>query len=418
MLVSCSVFAGLLLLWGVLNGRPAMFFSGDRALRTRLGALVARPCEHLVGPSLARCDTVPTVEGARMRILCTGITCSDRKELCSQVAADSGGLIEYVDVGETMARIASDLQLGITDQKILDAPETTLKCLRAHAFEQVIAGLKCAEGTPTGPEGQRAAPHTIIGLHATFRWRQRTMIGFDASYVAGLAPDMFVTVVDNVKDIKERLDRFPKWQGQRLQHDDILDWVDQETVVTEMLALMQRKPFYLIARKEDLRTFRNLILRPELPKVYLSYPITGAAPEHLQAVEQFAEQLREHLIVFNPLAIKDIQFMKEVAPPLPDRVNRRIESSTVYRDYRLIAQSDAVVVYYTTNVYSHGVASEINYAAANSKLVVIIWPHSQSPFLKNQADKIYSTPDEFLSDVEGGSFLKKVLPGQHTPDLL
>lgn len=80
--------------------------------------------------------------------------------------------------------------------------------------------------------------------------------------------------------------------------------------------------------------------------------------------------------------------MKEVAPPLPDRVNRRIESSTVYRDYRLICQSGAVVVYYTTNVYSHGVASEINYADANSKLVVIIWPHSQSPFLKNQADKI------------------------------
>lgn len=110
--------------------------------------------------------------------------------------------------------------------------------------------------------------------------------------------------------------------------------------------------------------------------------------------------------------------MKEVAPALPDRVNRRIESSTVYRDYRLIAQSDAVVVYYTTNVYSHGVASEINYAAANSKLVVIIWPHSQSPFLKNQADKIYPTPDDFLRDVASGSLLSKVLPGGQTADLL
>lgn len=59
----------------------------------------------------------------------------------------------------------------------------------------------------------------------------------------------------------------------------ILDLVHHEV-------LMQRKPFYLIAREEDLRTFRNLILRRELPKVYLSYPITGAS---FQAVVQFAD---------------------------------------------------------------------------------------------------------------------------------
>lgn len=344
-----------------------------------------------------------------MKILCTGITCSDRKELCSQVATSSGGQISYIDVGDRMAHIARDLQLGITDEKILDAPETTLKCLRAHAFEQVITELECTQGRAT-------APHTIIGLHATFRWRQRTMIGFDASYVARLAPDMFVTIVDDVKDIKERLDRFPKWQGQHLQHDDILDWVDQETFVTEMLALMLRKPFYLIPRKEDIRTFRNLVLRPELPKAYLSYPITSASAEHLQAAEQLADTLREYLMVFNPLAIKDMQFMKEAASALPDRVTRRIKSSTVYRDYRLISQSDAVVVYYTTNVYSHGVASEINYAAANSKLVVIIWPHGQSPFLENQADKIYATPEDFLSDVASGSLVNKVVPSEQTAD--
>ncbi|MEW6114837.1 MAG: hypothetical protein AB1664_22070 [Thermodesulfobacteriota bacterium] len=60
-------------------------------------------------------------------------------------------------------------------------------------------------------------------------------------------------------------------------------------------------------------------------------------------------------------------------------------------------------------------ASEITYAAANSKLVVI-WPHDQSPFIENQADKIYASPDDFLSDVVSGSLLQRLLPSEHTAD--
>jgi adenylate kinase len=229
---------------------------------------------------------------------------------------------------------------------------------------------------------------------------------------------MFVTVVDDVRSIKERLDAFPKWQGQGLQYDDILDWLDQETVVTEMLASIQRKPFYLIARKEDPRTFQNLILQPSLPKVYLSYAITGAPPDAIEAAQLLADKLRDNnVIVFDPMSIKDMQFLADqerasAGQTLPERVRRRIESATVYRDYRLISQSDMVVVYCPQDVYSHGVASEINYAAANSKLVVMIWPHKQSPFLKNQVDRIYATPEEFLDDVVSGSVLMKAIAGE------
>ncbi|MEW6105647.1 MAG: AAA family ATPase, partial [Bacillota bacterium] len=326
-----------------------------------------------------------------MRILCTGITCSDRKELCGEVATGSNGQIAYVDVGDRMRQIVDRLQLAITDDKILDAPETTLKVLRALAFKEVIHDLKPSSGVT------QSSGHTIVGLHATFRWRQRTMLGFDPAYVKDLAPDIFVTVVDDVRDVKDRLDRSTKWRAQHLQYDDILDWMDQETVITEMLAFMQRKPFYLVARKEDIRTFRNLILHPELPKVYLSYGITGASEDAIAAAQDLAEQMRDHLIVFNPMSIKDMALLQErrsrpsnSANPqcdtlrhFPDRVTERIENTTVYRDYRLIAQSDMIVVYYPHDKYSHGVASEINFADANGKFVVMIWPHKkQSPFLK------------------------------------
>ncbi|MGE5583966.1 MAG: AAA family ATPase [Bacillota bacterium] len=377
-----------------------------------------------------------------MNILCTGITCSDRKELCDEIAAASGGQITYLDVGNYMREIADQLQLGIPDDKILDAPETTLKVLRKLAFEHVISDLR------NRAESGQASQHAIVGLHATFRWRQRTMLGFDPDCVGELAPDIFVTVVDDVRDVKARLDRLPKWLGQKLQYDDILDWIDQETVVTEMLASIQRKPFYpenrrrlpfsyfrwcrampgmgdyLVARKEDIRTFRDLIMKPDLTKVYLSYGITGASKDAIAAAQDLADQMRDHLIVFNPLSIKDMELARANRPQpsnpgveqpdgpvsLPDRVTDRIEKATVYRDYRLIAQSDMIVVYYPQDKYSHGVASEINFAHANGKFIVMIWPHSpQSPFLKNQADKTYESVEEFLEHVRSGSLIERVV---------
>lgn len=355
---------------------------------------------------------------ALLNILCTGITCSDRKELCDEIAAASSGQITYVDVGNYMREIADQLQLAIPDDKILDAPETTLKVLRKLAFEHVIRDLR-----DPSKSGQ-ASQHTIVGLHATFRWRQRTMLGFDPECVRDLAPDIFVTVVDDVRDVRARLDRFPKWRAQHLQYDDILDWVDQETVVTQMLASIQRKPFYLIARKEDVRTFRNLILKPDLTKVYLSYGITGASKDAIAAAQDLADQMRDHLIVFNPLSIKDMELARasrsqaangaiaqsNALGSLPERVTERIENATVYRDYRLIAQSDMIVVYYPHDKYSHGVASEINFADANGKFVVMIWPHStHSPFLKNQADRIYASVEEFLDDVRSGALIERVV---------
>ena len=55
---------------------------------------------------------------------------------------------------------------------------------------------------------------------------------------------------------------------------------------------------------------------------------------------------------------------------------------TVARDYKLIKQSDFVVVYYPTTVLSAGVISEMIYAVANGKQVFAVWlpPTEPSPF--------------------------------------
>ena len=55
---------------------------------------------------------------------------------------------------------------------------------------------------------------------------------------------------------------------------------------------------------------------------------------------------------------------------------------TVARDYKLIKQSDLVVVYYPTTVLSAGVISEMIYAVANGKQVFAVWlpPTEPSPF--------------------------------------
>ena len=333
-----------------------------------------------------------------MRVVCTGMSGTGRLDYIREVAALArrhGHEVAVFDVKEIMFRIAADRGQPVDEETILDTAGSTLEALRAAALEQV---LRLAETTP----------HFILATHALFRWRNALIPGFDVHYLNQVQPDLYVTISDTITAIKGRLDRQARWR--QYSYHDLLIWRDEETFVTEMMASFQRKPHYLIARDQPPDTLYRLMFRPEVPTVYRSYPITHIVDQPgLQAeCDALGAQLDERFVVFDPMAIKDSQAPQPAAPPGPPPTGgagkaqsgggdggaspsdapfspaemQYMADQTVARDYKLIKQSDFVVVYYPTTVLSAGVISEMIYAVANGKQVFAVWlpPTEPSPF--------------------------------------
>lgn len=336
-----------------------------------------------------------------MRVVCTGMSGTDRLRyvrLVAELAKGRGQQLAVYDVKEIMFRIAADRGQPVEEETILDASTSTLEALRAAALEHI---LRLAEETP----------NYILATHALFRWRHALIPGFDVHYLNTVRPDLYVTITDTITEIKRRLDQQPRWRRSTFQ--ELLTWRDEETFVTEMMASFQRKPHALVARDQPPETLYRLIFSPETPKVYRSYPISHILdqPDLMAQADDLGRRLEEHFIVFDPMAIKDLQAMDRglhdggsdglaalssaAASPelrgIPQEQARQLftpeeiahlDDQTVWRDYELIAQSDMVVVYYPTTVLSAGVISEMIYATTNGKRVYAVWlPDAEpSPF--------------------------------------
>ena len=78
--------------------------------------------------------------------------------------------------------------------------------------------------------------------------------------------------------------------------------------------------------------------------------------------------------------------------PFDERDLRHIADQIVFRDYKLIAQSDMVVVFYDALVPSPGVISEMNYALQTGKRVYGVWlPASEpSPFFTRYCTRVFA----------------------------
>jgi nucleoside 2-deoxyribosyltransferase len=90
------------------------------------------------------------------------------------------------------------------------------------------------------------------------------------------------------------------------------------------------------------------------------------------------------------------------ASPFDERDLRHIADQIVFRDYKLIAQSDMVVVYYDALVPSPGVISEMNYALQTGKRVYGVWlPSSEpSPFFTRYCTRVFRSEDDLFATFE------------------
>ena len=226
-----------------------------------------------------------------MRAIVTGQIGMDKKPYLKQVVELAGqtgekGGIELYNIGDMMYSEGKDVR----PSRILDLPISRLNSLRRAAFKDVITS-------------SASHKNIIVNTHATFRWRHGLFSAFDFDQITAMKPDVFICLVDNIEVVHNRLHRDFDLDATL---KDCMVWREEEILATEILSqAVPGSKFYIVSRGRHIPTTRTtfrLVCRPNMKKVYPSFPMSHVVdmPDILKEIDDFRAQLAEHFITFDP----------------------------------------------------------------------------------------------------------------------
>lgn len=364
-----------------------------------------------------------------MRAIVSGQIGMNKKayiEAVGQFARAQGDDLKIYHVGDMMYAEAPDVRPG----RILDLPLSRLHSLRKSVFKDII----------NDSEGRK---NIIVNTHATFRWRHGLFRAFDFEEVEKLEPDMFISLVDNIEAVHQRLHHEHRSDA---TYKDLMVWREEEILATELLAIACgcRQHTYVLPRgrvKPTLQTCYRLVCRPEIRKAYLSFPMSHVTnmPDVLREIDSFRDVLAEKLTVFDPgdvdekllldaslAATKEGQDFVEasfvddngkhvsVAAPVKQvlEIAADIDGQIYARDFQLIDQADMIISLVPELAggvpgISSGVERELHHAYEHGKEVYVIWrpQRNPSPFITETATKVFRSVDEALSYFDSAGVL-------------
>ncbi|HUO10770.1 MAG TPA: AAA family ATPase [Phycisphaerae bacterium] len=368
-----------------------------------------------------------------MRALVTGQIGLDKKAFLDQVAKIAklnGEDLMIYHIGDMMYREAPDVPHG----RILDLPLARLNSLRRAVFRDVLADMHNHK-------------NVIVNTHATFRWKHGLFSAFDFDQLAHFDADLYVTLVDNIETVHQRMLR-----DHDFEHNlkDLMVWREEEILATEILARSIRrmptnqggaaesKPedaakFFVLSRGRHTptaETLFRLIFRPNMKTVYPSFPMSHVMdlPDTLAEIDAFRAKIAEKMIAFDPgdvdekvLSDNAIKAATEGKQTLTMSINGSpmslkvadllqivpdIDGQIYARDFMLVRQSDMIVSYIPELPgtpghpgkpgLSSGVERELQHAHEHAKDVYVIWKPKKepSPFVTQTANKVFRSIEE------------------------
>ena len=361
------------------------------------------------------------------RVVVTGQVGVDKKPFLNKVAAmaeSRGHNVKVYHIGDLMYAEAPDVRPG----KILDLPLARLHALRRSVLKDVLRDVDQQDTV-------------VVNTHGCFRWKHGLFPAFDHDQMLALDADLYVTLVDNVDAIHERLLR---------DHDvthtlkDILVWREEEILATEILAhsIRGHGSYFIFARgieEDTLESLYRLIMKPDIKRVYPSFPMTHVMdlPETLAEIDAFRAQLAEHFITFDPGDLDEKRLLFDAGAATQEGKNkisievhgrqiefdvnevasvaRDIDSQIYARDFKLIDQSDMIVslVPELPNGkpgLSSGVERELQHAYEVTKEVYVVWkPKAEpSPFITETATRVFTSTDETLEFFQKQGYIQEV----------
>jgi adenylate kinase len=110
---------------------------------------------------------------------------------------------------------------------------------------------------------------SIVVAHACFRRRNVLYPGFPVACVKLLDPDMVITIVDDISNVRNRLKQHKTW-SMWCEPTDLSYWREEEILVSLILAHFQAADYYVIPQAEPPITLHNLLYETNRKKIYLS----------------------------------------------------------------------------------------------------------------------------------------------------
>jgi adenylate kinase len=126
-----------------------------------------------------------------MRVIITGQVGVDKGpylERVEEMARGAGKKLKVFHVGRMMYEEAPDVPEG----RILNLPMGRLNTLRRAVFKEILREADRHE-------------NVILNTHATFRWRHGLFAAFDFDQIKAFNADAYVTLLDNVESVHQRL---------------------------------------------------------------------------------------------------------------------------------------------------------------------------------------------------------------------
>ncbi len=355
-----------------------------------------------------------------MRAVLTGQVGIDKKqylEAVAEVTTEAGESLELYHVGDRMYAEAPDVRPGA----ILDLPLGRLHTLRRSVFKDII----------TESANKK---NMLVNTHATFRWRHGLFRAFDFDQMEKLKADLFICLVDNAE---------ATWHRLHAEHTldatlkDIMVWREEEIMATELLAQAMGcgNQFYVLSRGRDAltdQTCARLVLRPDMKKVYPSFPMSHVVdmPDVLAEINEFRAELAKHFITFDPGDVDEKLMLDSALDAMAngkDFIDSRalmadgteetfrlpvkqvldcagdIDGQIYARDFMLIDQSDMIISLVPelengTPGLSSGVERELQHAFEGAKQVYVVWKPKKnpSPFITETATKVFKSTEEAL----------------------
>lgn len=370
-------------------------------------------------------------------IICTGPPGNGRDEMLiklrEKVSFHYYHLFEYI-VKEGKLEGTNLSKMNILD--FYDSQPEKMEQLRKAAVAKVKTEIKEHGGV------------NIISTPFHFEWKGGRFKGLAIEDVDELNPDLFIVLFDDIIRVRERLSSDAQWMEHRYTLGEIANWRREEmTGIYEMArSFSPKKEIQIVAYENGVNFLRDLIWNPRKEKVYLSHPITGETTDFFMEVTKFCRSLNQYYVIFDPSMIKDWEIVEcwrnavnsaiDAGQPRPNKIPvnidyqdgtrhvildapeveaaiKNLRYQIIDNDYKLIENSQIVVVYHPRQSISAGVMCEMVYAKSLAKMVYVYYPYEPSPFFEWYSTRIFKDENEL------GDFLIKEskLSGQTPLDL-
>jgi adenylate kinase len=269
----------------------------------------------------------------------------------------------------------------------------------------------------------------VISTPVHFEWKGNRFQGLTEEDVQLLNPNMFIIVFDDIVRVRDRLSLDTQWQDHKYTLGEIANWRREEVNGVYRLAesFTPKRKIQLVAFENDAKLVRDLIYKPSKETVYLSHPITGEGADFFTKITKFLESLDEYYVLYDPYLIKDWDIVEQWRDAVNETIDSREEMPDTFTfrmtykdgpmeaefdikevetaiknlrfqiidsDYKIIENSDLVVVYHPRKSISAGVMCEMVYAKGLAKLVYAYYPYEPSPFFEWYATRIFTDADE------------------------